>query len=235
MFFEPVETPYDVQWRLFGVDIRINPWFWVMSAILGWSRVNEGMVFLLLWIACVLVSILVHEFGHVIVGSLFGAEGHIVLYSFGGLAVGSNRLASWWQRILVSLAGPVAGFLFLGLILIGVRLMGDVQLNPYAAEALDDLIWINFAWGIFNLLPIWPLDGGQVSLNLMTWLNPYRGAYYAHGISFLCAALFAVNALLASRGRPIIPFAPIGLYAMILFGSLAMGSFSAMQQDDRPW
>ena len=89
MFFEPVETPYDVFWRMFGVDIRINPWFWVMSAALGWDAVHQGVPFLLLWIACVLVSILVHEFGHIMMGRFFGAEGHIVLYSMGGLAVAS--------------------------------------------------------------------------------------------------------------------------------------------------
>jgi stage IV sporulation protein FB len=234
MFFEPVETPYDLSWRLFGVDIRINPWFWLMSALLGWSRMQDGLQFLLIWIACVLVSILVHEFGHVIMGRLFGSDGHIVLYSFGGLAVGSNQIPKWWKRILVSFAGPLAGFLLLGIILLSVRLLGDVQMNPLAEKAIYDLIWINFAWGIFNLLPIWPLDGGQISNNLLTWLNPSRGAYFAHGISFLCAALLAVNALAATRGHSIIPYAPVGIYSMILFGSLALGSFSALQQDNRP-
>lgn len=235
MFFEPVETPYDVFWRLFGVEIRINPWFWVMSAALGWSSVSRGFPFLLVWIACVLVSILVHEFGHVLVGRIFGSDGHIVLYSFGGLAVGSNQIPVWWKRILVCLAGPAAGFLFLGIILLGVRLLGDVQLNPYADEALFDLIWINFAWGILNLLPIWPLDGGQVSHNLLNWFNPHQGSYYAHGISFLCAALLAVNALVATRGHTIIPYAPTGIWSMILFGSLALGSYTALQEDNRPW
>ncbi len=235
MFFEPVETPYDVFLRLFGVDIRINPWFWVMSAALGWNSVQSGVPFLLVWVGCVLVSVLIHEFGHVVMGRFFGTDGHIVLYSFGGLAVGSNQLPSWWKRILVCFAGPLAGFLFLGLVVLVVYFLENVQLNPYAVAIINDLFWINLGWGILNLLPIWPLDGGQISLNLLSWLNPVRGAYYAHGISFLCAALLAVNALAGWKGHSMIPYAPEGLYATILFASLAMGSFSALQHEDNPW
>ena len=69
------------------------------------------MPYLVLWIICVFVSILIHEMGHVLMGRLFGAEGHIVLYSFGGLAIGSKRLADRWQRIAVSFAGPLAQFI----------------------------------------------------------------------------------------------------------------------------
>jgi stage IV sporulation protein FB len=175
----------------------------------------------------------------VMMGRVFGAEGHIVLYSFGGLAVGSNQIPSWWKRILVSFAGPLAGFLFLGLILGGAlfvtRYFGEVTLNPIAEAAFLDLFYINLFWGILNLLPIWPLDGGQISLNLFNRLNPDRGSYYAHGISFLIAALLAVNALVAYRGPGFIPYAPGGLYSMLLFGSLAMGSYSALQRDNHPW
>jgi stage IV sporulation protein FB len=235
MFFEPVETPYDLHWRLFGVDIRINPWFWVMSAALGWSRLSMGTPFLVIWIVCVLVSILVHEFGHVMVGRLFGSDGHIVLYSFGGLAVGSVQVPGWWKRILVCLAGPMAGFLLWGILQIAIYFIGDAQINPVADEAIFDLLWINLFWGIFNLLPIWPLDGGQISQNLFTRMNPSRGSYYAHGLSFLCAAALAVNALAATRAHSVIPYAPTGLYAMIMFGALAAGSYSALQQDNRPW
>ena len=235
MFFEPVETPYDVHWRLFGVDIRINPWFWVMSAVLGWSNVQLGVQFLLIWVACVLVSILVHEFGHVVMGRLFGSHGHIVLYSFGGLAVGSSQIPNWWKRILVYLAGPVAGFLLFGLLTIGINFLDVSQINRIAEAAIFDLIEINLFWGVFNLLPIWPLDGGQISQSLFTRFNPSRGSYYAHALSLLSAGALAVNALAAMKGRSIIPYAPTGFYSMILFGSLALGSYTAMQQDNRRW
>ena len=60
----------------------------------------------MLWIACVFLSILLHEFGHVWAGRGFGSDASIVLYSFGGLAVGASDQRLRWQRIIVYLAGP---------------------------------------------------------------------------------------------------------------------------------
>ena len=56
------ETPYDLRFRLLGIPVRIHPMFWLIMALLGWENRNLGAV--LLWVACALVSILVHEFGH---------------------------------------------------------------------------------------------------------------------------------------------------------------------------
>src|SRR5438132_7960290 len=95
-------------------------------------------------------------------GRVFGAYGHIVLYSFGGLAVGASALRNRWQRIAVYLAGPGAGFCLWGLVWLLSRSVEREQLAPLAKEALYSLDWINLAWGLINLLPIWPLDGGQV-------------------------------------------------------------------------
>ena len=90
MLFEPERTQFDLNWRMFGIPVRVHPWFWLMGVILGWSAVERGVQYLVLWIVCVFVSILVHEFGHVFMGLVFGSRGHIVLYSFGGLAVGQG-------------------------------------------------------------------------------------------------------------------------------------------------
>jgi hypothetical protein len=94
---------------MFGIPIRVHPMFWLMSVILGYSTIQDGFEYLIIWVACVFVSILIHELGHVIMGRFFGADGHIVLYSFGGLAIGSNSLSSRGQRIAVSFAGRGSG------------------------------------------------------------------------------------------------------------------------------
>ncbi|MGE3809434.1 MAG: peptidase, partial [Gemmataceae bacterium] len=85
MFADQAPTPYDLNFRLGSIPVRVNPWFWVISAILGFSAGRElGFEFLLAWIGCVFVSILIHELGHVGMGMVFGTRGHILLYSFGG-------------------------------------------------------------------------------------------------------------------------------------------------------
>jgi Zn-dependent protease len=257
--------------------------FWLFSAILGWSSSRLGFEYLVLWVACVFVSVLVHELGHVMMGRRFGYDGHIVLYSFGGLAVGSNGMPNRWQRIAVSLAGPLAGFVYLGLIVGGLWLINPDQLSllltklklevglidvadvrtqdralleglrraflhpTLIEEAFCDLFIINLFWGLMNLLPIWPLDGGQVSRDFLGYIAPGQGMRLSLGISFVLAALIAVHALLVHYGKPHLPYLGWlgGVYVAVLFGLLALQSFQLLQQavanrrhwhdDGSPW
>lgn len=239
---DPGDTPYDLRWRMLGTDVRVSPWFWLMSVLLGYGTLQEGVPFLLVWIGCVFVSILVHEFGHVLMGRAFGTNGHIILYSFGGLAVGSSELNNRWQRIAVYLAGPGAGFVLFGLVVLGDILLG-VAVHPDRVEgrtlidaALGYLVFINLFWGILNLMPVYPLDGGQVSRDLLDWLVPGgQGVKIAFGLSMIVAGLLAVFAIYMRT-----------MWNAILFGMLAFGSYQLMQstpvrgkgyyEDDRqPW
>jgi Zn-dependent protease len=238
VFFEPTRTAYDLNFRMLGVDVRVHPMFWLMSVLLGWSAIQLGFAYLAAWVACVFVSILVHEFGHVLMGRLFGTHGHIVLYSFGGLAVGSSALRNRWQRIAVYLAGPGAGFVLFGLVWLLTQYVDLERLSPLMLDVLDDLFWINLFWGLLNLAPVWPLDGGQISRDFLDWLLPGRGIRVALGVSIVTAGLFAVNALAVSSGRPLIPFIRFGgVYTALLFGALAFNSYQMMQFESarRPW
>jgi Zn-dependent protease len=122
VFGEPPSTRYDLNFRLFGTRVRVHPFFWLASALLSFSfskYSSIGFAMLPIAVACVFLSILVHEFGHVLVGRYFGSHGHIVLYGFGGLAIGSSNLSNRWQRVAVSLAGPGAQFVLLAVLLGG--------------------------------------------------------------------------------------------------------------------
>jgi Zn-dependent protease len=235
--------------------------FWLVGAIMGYQEGNaHGVTYLLLWIGCVFVSILVHEFGHIFMGRVFHSHGHIVLYAFGGLAIGSNQLSRRGQRIAVSFAGPLAGFLLLGVLALILYLadvdrfwgfFAEVQLQlgikpareiipqwimlhenfTPSTAVLDYLIFINLMWGLLNLLPIWPLDGGQISREVCEGLAPGKGLRFSLGISFLLAALLAVHSLMAYNKMPLLPFLPVGgLFSAILFGLLAIESFQLLQQ-----
>ena len=265
MLFEPTETAYDLRWRMFGIPVRVHPFFWLMTLLMGQSRLQLGVEFLLGWVGCVFVSILIHELGHVVVGRAYGAYGRIVLYSFGGLAIGSNQLRNWTQRVAVSFAGPAAGFLFLGAILgllfvvnrplhaYGVATTGACLHIPiellrmlvnrddmvaaflqpeFAREVVDDLVWVNLIWGIMNLLPIWPLDGGQICREICGRISPFRGLRTSLIISLVAASLFAVYFLLAHlRPELRLPFGSV--YTAIFFGIFAFQSWQLLQQDRR--
>jgi Zn-dependent protease len=242
---EPTHTPYDLHFRLFGVPVRVHPMFWLLSAILGWDWIHLGVLYVVLWVACVFLSILVHELGHVFMAQAFGNRSHIVLYSFGGLAI-RNRIEPYrWQRIAVSFAGPLAGLLLYVLVWLFdtyTRPRIDPEGGmPVLGAAVYMLLFMNLVWSLLNLLPIWPLDGGKISQEVLTGLSPGNGLRLALGISFLTAAVLAVHALMSANGRPLLTFLPVGdVFMALFFGMLALESFWMLQQTgrgygDTPW
>jgi Zn-dependent protease len=234
---EPQRTAFDLNWRMFGTSIRVHPMFWVFSAILGWQWQRQGIEYLLAWIGCMFVSILVHEFGHVFAGRFFGRESVVILYTFGGLAVGANNLPRRWERVIVCLAGPAAGLVLFGLVVLAMILVMQFRpetQSPIVWATLGMLWWINLAWSILNLVPIWPLDGGQVSREVLSGIFRGKGLRISLGISFLLATLLAIHAIMEQIGRPLFPWLPIGgMYTAILFGLLALESFQLLQQAER--
>ena len=245
VFFEPNRSQYDLNFRIFGIDVRVHPMFWLVSLFMGWSALDQGFKYLFVWVACVFISVLIHELGHVFAGKLFGSHGHIVLYSFGGLAIGSSALRNRWQRIAVYFAGPLAGFILFGLVWWWKSNVDPQALSPLLRSAIRDLFVINLFWGAINLLPIWPLDGGQISRDLMEWLHPANGIRISLGISIVAAGLIAFLALVNTyseepialvRTFPYLAFL-YGGYMVVLFACLAFNSYQVLQIEGqrRPW
>ena len=231
-------TNYDLNFRLLGVPVRVHPMFWLFTALLGLSGSQDDLSLVVLWVGCVFASILVHEFGHALMGKRFGGSPSILLYSLGGLCYsGSERTP--WQRLAVVLAGPGAGFLLLLATLaafsllygltpqehaaillrmvgvpvgfpllrsIGMKLDGEWAIHVYGM-----MVQINFFWTLINLLPIWPLDGGQAAQVLLSQANRRDGVRWSHVISFLTAGGLAIF---------------LGLRMNSLFMALFMGYFA---------
>jgi stage IV sporulation protein FB len=213
VFYEPTQTQFDLRWRMFGIDVRVSPFFWLAAVVLGFHDLRDGhFLIFLIWVACFFVSILVHELGHVFMGRYFGSYGHIVLYAFGGLAIGSNNLSRRWQRILVSLAGPGAQFVLLAAVVTVGFLTGlkpatlriwESEVPGLLEEAFDKLIFINLMWPLLNLLPLWPLDGGQITRELFLAAMPRQRAIRASLIlSIVTAVAGALFMLLGDRLFP---------------------------------
>jgi stage IV sporulation protein FB len=247
MLIEPAESPYDLRFELFGTPVRVNPWFWLAAVILGWDfLVNLGFVSLFLWVVCVFLSILLHEFGHVWAGKLFGSDGYIVLHGFGGLAVGASDLATRWKRVVVYLAGPC---IQLAVFAVVFYVAPEKSLNElwerYYLESSRSMLFyimlweINLFWPLINLAPIWPLDGGKVARELCTWLSPRQGMRWSLIVSIGAGAVLAVNSLVAmNRGVPLIPYVPAGgWYMALFFGLLAVESYLLLTQlrQMQPW
>ncbi|MEW4527870.1 site-2 protease family protein [Maioricimonas sp. JC845] len=222
----PVQpTPYDLKFSLFGIPVRVMVTFWLGAAVLGWSSLRLGLPYLLTWIVVAFVSILVHEMGHALTARLFGYPPRIMMYHFGGLALFEpHRNFSVGKSVLITLAGPFAGFAFYGLIrlslpmLVQSGLLGPGGMTP-AAFAITQLLFINLWWGVLNLLPVLPLDGGQICRDVCITLSPRRGTTLAIQIGLVAAALVAFYFFQQQR-----------TYAAILFAFLAIQNFQELQQ-----
>jgi len=196
-------TPFDLDFRLLGIPVRVSGWFWLAGAFLGFSTLKAGVPFLLVWLLVLFVSILVHEFGHALTSRYFGYPSQILLYHFGGLAL-SHRSArntkDLWQSIAITFAGPLAGFGLYGVLKLftlygGGLFSPDMNLKflELMTFALGVGIYINFYWGLINLLPVLPLDGGQIFRDFCLMFSRSRGELYATRVSVVVAAVAAIG------------------------------------------
>jgi Zn-dependent protease len=185
--------------NVLGIPTKIDPSFWVLSFFIAATR-GFNLPLILEWLVVVFISVLFHELGHALVGRRFGLSPQITLYSMGGLTSWSDvKEISPAKNLAISLAGPAAGFLFGGICFVaGPPLLSAVPFELFTV-AYYDLIWVNIGWGIFNLLPILPLDGGHVLVTLEGWLTRKRDPIASHAISLLaCFAIIYLAFLLRS-------------------------------------
>lgn len=249
--FDSQPTAFDLNFRLFGTNVRVHPSFWIVTLILGWNFSRQGPAILLMWVGCVFFSVLLHEFGHVGMGRLFGSQGQILLHSMGGLAMGIH-LRSRWQRILMILGGPgiqLVLYFLLRTFRHQLLALAPPQSMEIVATLLFMLLAINLYWPILNLLPVWPLDGGQFTREVMQGLMGRSGTATSLLISTIFAATMAAHCLMVENGRPLINLPYVrdlgGLYTGIFFAMFAVSSFQSYQmetqsrghyRDDRlPW
>jgi|CZKU01.1.fsa_nt_gi Zn-dependent protease len=184
----------NLSFRLGKIPVRIAPSFFVMTVLLGMSGTDLRV--LVAWIAIVFVSVLVHELGHATMGLAFGLEPKIDLHGMGGTTSWAvPRELSTARRIAISLAGPGAGFAAAALVRFGI---GPAAFPPAGIGAFvyRQLLAVNFEWGILNLLPMLPLDGGNVMAQGLNALTGGRGERAARVVSIAVAGLAIVAAAL---------------------------------------
>ena len=178
--------------RLFGVPVRVETSFFIIMALLALSSRQPWQI--AVWVVVSFVAVLVHELGHALTARAFGQAVRIELHGMGGSAHHHGPPLSTTKRVLVSLAGPFAGFA-LGALFWFVPPFIPGSDHTVARLVVNDILWITLGYGLLNLLPIYPLDGGQALRAVLVRQWPARGAFAADIVSVVVAAVVVVAAL----------------------------------------
>jgi stage IV sporulation protein FB len=229
LLHEPPPSQGDLHFRALGIPVRVHPLFWLITLLLGINgRGGTPPSEFIAWVVVVFISVLIHELGHAIVQRYYGGHPWITLYGLGGLASCNDCDRGPWSQIMISLAGPGAGFLLAAIGAAVLRAAGvgiGAQMGPFDIETsglasayamslpvltvfweplsseignefIGQFFYVNIMWGLLNLLPVYPLDGGRVSRELCTLGDPRRGIVASLWISLLTAGGMAAFAIL---------------------------------------
>lgn len=176
--------------RILGIPVRIEPTFLVIAALLGFAAGSVRV--LVTWVVVLTVSVLVHELGHAVMFRAYGQRPQIVLQGMGGLTWGSGPLTGS-RDIVVSLAGPLAGIVLLGLPAMALD-RSALELSETWDLVVRLTVYVNIAWSFVNLLPVLPLDGGNVTASILRRSMGPRGQQVAHKVSIAVAGAAALYA-----------------------------------------
>lgn len=186
------------------IPIRIHPLFLLMALFLAFMM-SQGDLFLTIIIAVIIAfSILVHEFGHALAGLAFHQRVTISLLPFGGLTERQGKRLRGWQDFLIVLMGPLFGFsLYLAASFLWVHYPQGILGNVFAITAI-----INLYWTLLNLVPVLPLDGGQLVRVIL------QGIWGVKGLKAACILSIGLGGLAALGG--------------LIMGEMLLGSIFAI-------
>jgi stage IV sporulation protein FB len=175
------------------ITVRFEPSFWLLVVVYGCSMGRGSPLLSAIWGLGVGISILWHELGHAAANLAFGRPVDIRLHAFGGSTrarVPGNLKT--WQTFVVAAAGCAAGFALAGgAAAAHYLLLPFPEAGARAALPIAVLVWVNVVFGLLNLMPVQPLDGGHLLRTVLQGRFGLKGVRAAHSIGMAFAALGA--------------------------------------------
>jgi Zn-dependent protease len=188
--------------RLFGITVYLH-WAWFLAFFWFASRPREYSSFgwNVLEVLALFAIVLTHEFGHQLACRSVGGQTHdIVLWPLGGVAYVTPPQRPGAQLWSIA-AGPlvkVALIPVFGALWLVSSQLGWQDTNPDAYELFYNIWVINLALLIFNMMPVYPLDGGQILRSLLWFIFGRANSLLAASvIGFIGVAAFIGLAVMA--------------------------------------
>ena len=190
--------------RVFGIRLAVHFTFLLLVAYAAWAGWTEnptgrwqGLTLDLLLIVLLFTCIVLHELGHSLTARRYGiGVSRILLLPIGGMAEFDSIPREPKRELLISLAGPAVNFTIVALLLLILPWPNDWHSESveFSVRGLADLLLrINLIMGSFNLLPVFPMDGGRVFRALLATRWPYlKATFWAATIGKVLAIAGAV-------------------------------------------
>ena len=192
-----------------GIPVRLHGSFLIFTGILailnGMSGGLPAAINVVVAMIILFLSVVVHEFGHALMGKAFGVKTlEIIMTPLGGLALLDKPMDEPRAEIYIALAGPAVNLVLVG--------MFAPLLFFTSSNVLLFFISINLMLAFFNLLPAFPMDGGRVLRSVLARKYGWQeGTFKALTVSKFCAfAFIIVGALYAPM------MAIIGIFLLLI-------------------
>ncbi|MFM8530149.1 MAG: metalloprotease [Ilumatobacteraceae bacterium] len=190
--------------RLFGFPVRVKVGFVVFLAVVIAWKPSIGWQFAL----AVTVFSLIHELGHAFAARRLGAQPEIALdFLAGSTRYTPPRAITPLERASVAVAGPLIESV------VGLVILAAMRVNPLDVQQVFDstpaaVVWIaGPVFGLLNLLPMFPLDGGHVLAGVVETFAPRTGAILATALSASISVVLLGLTLSSADVRWLAPFA----------------------------
>jgi len=184
---------------------------------------------ILIWVAIVFFSVLVHELGHALVSLAFHYRPTIQLAWLGGVTSSNAPGPIPWHRdVALTVAGPLLGAAFGFACLLGEQRLGEPWEVARYAMALGAMA--NFFWAGMNLLPVLPLDGGRITAAVLRRAFGRPGLVAAHVV----ALVVCLGVILFFWTSPLVVllFGLFGLQALLTLRALWRGEEGSARPDE---
>lgn len=171
------------------IPVLIFPFFWFLILMIGWLN-SMSLMGTVIWAAVILISILIHEYGHALTALMFGQRVEINLVGLGGVTKREGPKLAKWKEFLIVLNGPVAGLVTCAVAYFFLNYV--VEKKAVLLYALEVAVEVNLFWTLLNLLPVLPLDGGQLVRIILESVFGLRGLKVAFFMSIILAGLLGL-------------------------------------------
>ena len=189
---------------IFGIPVKVHWSFGLLLLFVGYvaysnDHPREDIPWLYVLIGLLFIFVIMHEFGHALMARRFGIKTRdIIISPIGGVARLEGLPFVAKQELLVALAGPMVNVVLV-IIFIGVQLLNDGYFIPrtfrinaalFPNDFIANLLTVNVALVVFNMIPAFPMDGGRVLRALLAMLLGDK--LKATNIASIIGQLFAV-------------------------------------------